>query len=213
MIAPPWRIQRFLVAAAAMALLDAAATVAFVTWADSRSTTEIPATTVLAALYGDEGTLSENTERTLGATLGIVRPDTTVLCIGGARPILGFHGAEAMALWLENRGLDRGRLHVDRQSYDTDSNLEAIARWQLETGLAVTVVVDALHAPRVRARIARDRLDRIAVYAYPFTRTQPVPSAWSAWARVHHEAVAIVLESALPTSLYRELLRQLRSQK
>jgi hypothetical protein len=219
-IYPKWSVstrlrcaRRIAALAAGVAFIDAMLAIAFIVWSDSMVTNDAPMTSVIAALYGDEGALNENTQRTLHATLGLVRPDTTVLCIGGARPARDFYGAQAMAKWLEDQGLEARRLHVDLQSYDTDSNLEAIVRWQHSNGLAVTVVVDAIHAPRVRARIARNRLDRIAVYAFPFATAVPAPTLWSAWARVHHEAAAILLETSLPPSLYRQLLRTLRSQE
>lgn len=77
-------------------------------------------------------------------------PRAFVFAVGGARPHLGYYGAEAMATQLEARAVDHSRILIDHQSFDTRGNVDAAINMARQTGASTLLLVsDQLHFARI----------------------------------------------------------------
>lgn len=77
-------------------------------------------------------------------------PKARIFAVGGARPHRHYFGAEAMAAWLEARGIERSRILIDHQSFDTRGNVDAAIDIAHRTDISTLILVsDPLHFGRI----------------------------------------------------------------
>lgn len=131
----------------------------------------------------------------------------TILMVGGARPVIGFNGAEQMKSRAQRLGAPS--VLAGSWSYSSETNLQEAAD-MLERGQIrgpVLLVSDCLHLVRLKA------LARVHLANWPtHYRCSPYGGGpGHVWIRAHYEALAW-LAWALPDSLVEPMLRALRRQ-
>lgn len=164
--------------------------------------------------YADYGRLGHRTYALLeeGTALLAAGSAGSLICVGGNRPVSGYHGCEEAKAWLVARGVSPGRIVADRDSRDTIGNMRAAARIARERNAQSAILLSHVwHAPRVQV---------IAASEWPGAKTFSVaPSLdawtrtlywWELWRSAHHELVSWLLWTAFGEGGLDALVRVLR---
>jgi len=193
------------------AVVDAACVTALLAIAElSAQPTPVGAASI-AVLFGDADRMGETTLRSLRNARTIASPRASYICIGGARPDIGYSGACEMRDWLATRGIDRSRIRVDTRSFDTRSNIVELRRLASEhaSTTPIVIVTDSLHALRIRVLFGGSLDPSLLVPGYRLI-DGTLASSVDALLRSQYELVAWVAYFSLPESAYRALLKRLR---
>ena len=81
-------------------------------------------------------------------------PHTKVILSGGKGAGEDISEAEAMSVYLEEKGIARGRMFLENQSVNTDENIAFSQKFLPDTEVSVVLVSSAFHLYRAK-RIAR----------------------------------------------------------
>jgi len=166
----------------------------------------------IAVLYADFGPSLARTARSLdqATTLREIAPGAMILCIGGNRPLSGERWGHRMRDYLVARGIPSSAIVCDTTSFDTRTNILAIASLSAEHGFdAVHVIAHRPHAPRVahylREKVPTLTTSVILATAHPSTLAAMVDFVLAA----QHEAIAWIA-MLLPPKLHESILRWIR---
>lgn len=170
----------------------------------------------LAVLHADAPPSLQRTRRALDRALELYRTGhmRQILCIGGNRPRTGLHAGEEMRAYLIAGGVPADRIVIERESYDTRSNAQAIGQ-ALEGAPAgpVAVVAYPAHQPRVRYHLRRQAPRVDAVLIAPRADGPLARVVYESWVALHHEVAAWILTLALSERAYEALLRRSRAER
>lgn len=132
-----------------------------------------------------------------------------ILCVGGARKRQGLYGSELVRNAL---GLPGDCIAFEQVSHDTVSNLEQAVLLMHQYGLKRAMVVSSpIHVSRARDLASSLGISEQLTWApYDYDCCRPEVSGFELWRQVHHEWLARLARSILPTSLYGQILGRLR---
>ena len=206
------RLQRWAIAVFTVLLVDQLA-VWIYEWYATTAFGHTPASTadaavVLFSAFGSDGSLDTETRRRLehGVLLyrrGAVR---SLLCSGGARMSKRHQGADLMAAYLQTRGIAPEKIHSERLSYDTWTNIEQSLAFARRRGWASLVFVSSpAHMPRIRF-FARSDAMRLEFSAYSAWSGRGLIGPLERIGQVHHEWFAWAGYALLPPTVYRAVI-------
>lgn len=136
-----------------------------------------------------------------------------IACIGGARPGLHAYGSELVKDYLISRGVPDHKIVVDRKSYDSGTNWQAVSQLaQKHKWKHITLIASPMHDQRLRSIIAEAPLDNVAVFhsPYAYLGCEP-PLSWKElWIDTHYEWLAYAAEFILPDEVYSRAIRWIR---
>jgi uncharacterized SAM-binding protein YcdF (DUF218 family) len=211
---PRWG-RRLAIGAGLLLLADLGATLALALyWRGDSGEPPAAHYLALAVLHADTPPELHGTRRALDRALELYRTGRArqVLCIGGNRPATGLHAGEEMRAYLIAGGIPAEHIAIERESYDTRTNAQAIDK-ALEGSSAgpVAVIVYPAHQPRVRYHLRRQAPRVDALLIAPRANGSFARVAYESWTALHHEVAAWILTLALSEQAYADLLRRSRS--
>ena len=167
--------------------------------------------TVAAVLHADVPPSLERTTRSLDTAVELYRAGRvrTIACVGGNRRAAGLHAGDAMRAYLVARAVPPENVLVERESFDTRSNVHAL---RMMLGLAgagpVAIIVYPSHEPRVRhyLRGSGVRAQFLPARAPRSTATL----LYDSWISLNHEAVAWAAALMFSDALYAGLMASWR---
>jgi uncharacterized SAM-binding protein YcdF (DUF218 family) len=191
-----------------LALLDVGGVSIWWWAASSQAAERAPVQRADAAIvfFGDWGA---QTETRVGEAVDLLASGEAgaVILVGGCRPTEDRNGGELMMRFALAKGADSSKLFPDTCSYDTRSNLEAVADIAAREHFTSFIFIsDALHLQRIRA-LAR----KMPAFVNAAESVgQSFSPAW-AWTRAHYEIAALAV-NALPSGARDSIVRSSRGQ-
>ncbi len=131
----------------------------------------------------------------------------SILCSGGGRK--GVSGAEIMAKYLISRNIDKTKILIESQSYDTisniDNSLNLLAKKHLRN---IAFVSSPWHLYRISKILTRLDMSswKISLLPYSIENTRPKLNPFEFYRQLQYEVVSNLL-SILPQSMYSSLAK------
>lgn len=114
-----------------------------------------------------------------------------IFLIGGARPHLDFYGAEEMAQYLQSRGIETFRFAIDRMSYSTATNVEALATMiEPHDFNQISIVADRLQLSRVLWHVRQQEISVSTI----LIAADPMNTLLLPYERFGYEAIAWIVD-------------------
>lgn len=135
-----------------------------------------------------------------------------VACIGGARKNRQLYGAEFMKQYLVSQGIPPGKIFVDRETYDSNTNWQVARRIMTERGWRdVALVASPFHIERLARVVQKDPLPGVTVWLSPYSteKCQPPVSWIDEWKEAHYEWLAAAA-ALIPSQYYAVMIQKWR---
>lgn len=214
----PLSLPRFLWVVILLAVFDLLAMQGYVAWVDSEMPRpERGATDVIAVLFNDlddAGNLNAETRRRINHAHALYQRGAAqrVVCIGGTLSRNHLVGAVLMREALIEAGVPYQQALTAPPSFDSTTNLEALATMAAhEQWRSATLVSSAHHLLRVRHELAGIDAAMQAVFSpYDPGSARPGLRFHELWIQIHYEWIAWALTSAMPRAALQAVARTLR---